>query len=86
VHAVSLRYATSDAGWSAVDDICWWGDAAFAPHFLNLLAIPEVTATVTFAAEPVTEGDRATLGKQLRLAMASTFTPTHESPLATRDS
>jgi 1-acyl-sn-glycerol-3-phosphate acyltransferase len=86
VHAVSLSYATSDVGWSAVDDICWWGDAAFAPHFLNLLAIPQVTATVTFAAEPVTESDRTALGTRLRQAMASTFTPVSESSLATRDS
>jgi hypothetical protein len=68
-----------------VDDICWWGDAAFAPHFLNLLAIPEVTATVSFAPEPVTEGDRTALGLRLRTAMAATFTPVQGSLLATRD-
>jgi 1-acyl-sn-glycerol-3-phosphate acyltransferase len=75
VHAVSLRYGTSDRAFSAVDDICWWGDAPFAPHFLNLLAIPQVTATISFAPDPVIASDRATLGTQLRSAMAATFTP-----------
>jgi len=83
VHAVSLRYATNDPAWSAVDDVCWWGDAAFAPHFLNLLAIPQVMATVTFAAEPVTESDRTALGTGLRAAMSATFAPVaaHDSRL-----
>ena len=31
VHAVSLRWRRMTR-WSAVDDICWWGDAAL-PHF-----------------------------------------------------
>jgi 1-acyl-sn-glycerol-3-phosphate acyltransferase len=86
VHAVSLRYAASDPGWSAVDDICWWGDAAFAPHFLNLLTIPQVTATLSFAPDPVIEGDRTLLGTRLRSTMAATFTPIPASLLATRDS
>jgi 1-acyl-sn-glycerol-3-phosphate acyltransferase len=75
VHAVSLRYGTTDPSCSATDDICWWGDAAFAPHFLNLLAIPQVQATVSFAEQPVVEGDRTALGSRLRLALQSTFTP-----------
>jgi 1-acyl-sn-glycerol-3-phosphate acyltransferase len=80
VHAVSLRYATSDPGYSASDDICWWGDTPFAPHFLNFLNIPKVTATMTFAPEPVVEGDRTALGSRLRSTLEATFTPVAHRP------
>ena len=80
VHAVSLRYATSDPRFSASDDICWWGDAPFAPHFLTFLTIPRVTATMTFAPEPVVEGDRTELGTRLRSTLEATFTPVAGGP------
>lgn len=86
VHAVSLCYGTDHRDYSAVDDICWWGDAAFAPHFLNLLAIPRVTATVSFASEPVIASDRSALGARLRTVLAATHTPVQGSLLATPDS
>lgn len=86
VHAVSLRYASGDPAISTGDDICWWGDVPFTPHFLNLLAIRRLSATVSFAPEPVVASDRTALGTRLRSAMAATFTPVAESHLATRDS
>jgi len=85
VHAVSLRYGTSSPAISTADDVCWWGDAAFGPHFLNLLAIPRVTATVSFAPEPVIESDRTRLGTRLRSALQATFQPV-DAPLMTHDS
>lgn len=75
VHTVSLRYATDDPAVSAADQVCWWGDAQFAPHFLNLLAIPQVRATLSFAPEPVVDGDRTALAARLRLSLEGTFTP-----------
>jgi 1-acyl-sn-glycerol-3-phosphate acyltransferase len=80
VHAVSLRYGTADPGYSATDDICWWGDAPFAPHFLNVLAIPRVTATVSFSPEPVVDGDRTELGRLLRARLEATFAPVANGP------
>ena len=80
VHAVSLSYATPDQGFSASDDICWWGDTPFVPHFLNLLTIPRVTATMTFAPDPVIDGDRGQLGNRLRSTLEATFTPVAPSP------
>lgn len=85
VHAVSLRYATSAPGYSTADDVCWWGDAQFAPHFLNLLAIPRVRATLSFSPEPVIEDDRTRLGLRLRSALSATFQPI-ESPQVTSHS
>ena len=85
VHTASIRYAARDPEVSAADEICWWGDAAFGPHFLNLLTIPTVTATVAFSGEPVIERDRSALGTRLRLSLQETFTPVGPQ-LATRDS
>lgn len=75
VHAVSLRYSTNDPAISAADQVCWWGDAQFAAHFLNLLAIPQVRATLSFASEPVVDDDRAVLAARLRSSLEATFTP-----------
>lgn len=80
VHAVSLRYATTDPRFSASDDICWWGDAPFAPHFLKFLTIPRVSATLTFAPEPVIEAERTELGRKLRSTLEATFTPVAHRP------
>jgi len=79
VHAVSLRYGTTDRGVSAADEICWWGDAVFAPHFLNLLTIEKLTATVTFSGEPVVESDRTALGTRLRASLQTSFQPVMNS-------
>ncbi len=79
VHAVSLRYSTDNPAIPAADQVCWWGDAAFAPHFLNLLAIPRIRATLSFAAESVVEGDRAALGSRLHSTLETVFQPTQHS-------
>jgi 1-acyl-sn-glycerol-3-phosphate acyltransferase len=84
VHAVSLSYGTPDKAFSAADDICWWGDTPFAPHFLNLLTIPKVTATMSFAPEPVVEDNRSVLGSRLHEKLASHFTPVEASEEASR--
>ena len=75
VHAVSLSYRTPDRGFAAGDDICWWGDAPFAAHFLNLLTIPKVTATMTFSPEPVVEDNRSILGSRLHEMLTERFIP-----------
>ena len=75
VHAVSIRYEANDPSVSVSDEICWWGDALFAPHFLNLLSIQKVTATVTFAGDPVIDDNRAALGTRLRAALQTSFKP-----------
>jgi hypothetical protein len=75
VHAATVRYATGDPARPAVDTVCWWGDMTFAPHFLNLLTLPRVRATIAFAEAPVVADDRAALATQLHAALDRAFTP-----------
>ncbi len=75
VHAATVRYATDDPARPAVDTVCWWGDMTFAPHFLNLLTLRRVRATIAFAEAPVVADDRATLAAGLHSALHRVFTP-----------
>jgi 1-acyl-sn-glycerol-3-phosphate acyltransferase len=62
VHAATLRYAPPSAG--------WWGEMALLPHLLALCRQRDVEASLTFAAEPVLEGDRKRLAERLRGVVA----------------
>jgi lyso-ornithine lipid O-acyltransferase len=53
------------AGVSASREICYWGDAVFFPHFLNLLGLPGAVARVRFGAATRAEGDRRALAQRL---------------------
>ena len=50
-------------------DVCYWGDMTFAPHFFKLLAKPRVTARVSFAAIQQPAADRKELARQLHAAV-----------------
>jgi 1-acyl-sn-glycerol-3-phosphate acyltransferase len=52
-------------------ELCFWGDAVFFPHFLNLIGLRGAEAHVRFG-EPLTaEGDRRSLATSLRLAVCA---------------
>jgi 1-acyl-sn-glycerol-3-phosphate acyltransferase len=67
VHYATLTYATPA--------VCWWGDAAFLPHFFDFLQRPGCTATLRFGPAPITGPDRKTLARELHAAMSAQFTP-----------
>lgn len=75
VHAAGLTYRTPPGEPPAVWSVCWWGDMAFVPHVLKLLELPEVAASVTFAAAPVLDDDRKRLARKLHAAIDAAFTP-----------
>lgn len=75
VHAAAVRYESGDPARPTVDSVCWWGDMTFAPHFLGLLTLPRVRATISFAESPVVDTDRAALAERLRRTLEQTFTP-----------
>ena len=58
VHAAALRY----------DPPCvaWWGEVSLAPHLLGLFRLERIEAAVSFAPEPVADGDRKRLAERLR--------------------
>jgi 1-acyl-sn-glycerol-3-phosphate acyltransferase len=65
----SLRYETDRRDPSAHLAVCWWGDAPFVPHFVNLCGLRRIEAQVHFGAKRVQEGDRKLL---VQLAISST--------------
>ena len=53
------------------DDVCYWGDMDFLPHFLRLLAKPRIQAAVVFG-KPISDGaDRKALAVRLREQVAA---------------
>jgi 1-acyl-sn-glycerol-3-phosphate acyltransferase len=58
-----LQYSLADGDASA--DVCYWGDAVFFSHLLNLLSKRSVRASVSFAPIHNRSADRKELAKQL---------------------
>lgn len=53
------------AGGSVKNDVCYWGDMTFLPHFLRLLGRRFVQARVNFKEIPLPAGNRKELARQL---------------------
>lgn len=50
---------------SVADEVCYWRDMTFGPHFLKLLSKPKIYATIVFG-EPIERGlDRKEMAKAL---------------------
>ena len=75
VSYAALSYSTPAEAAPAHLAVCWWGDAPFTPHFLGLLTLPRIDATVTFGQDPLTATDRKDLAARAQAAVASQFTP-----------
>ncbi len=69
VHGAALRYLAPPGFPPAAFTMCWWGDAAFLPHFLNLFRMPGMRAEIAFAPEPLSGADRKTLAGGLQEAV-----------------
>ena len=75
VEWLTVSYRTPDTGSSARNQVCWWGDAPFLPHFLGLCAVKRIDAQVTFGETPARSGDRKALAQRLHSSMLNHFTP-----------
>lgn len=60
-----IHYASDDPGVNDSEILCWWDDIPFFVHFLKLLELSSVKATVTFGKEEVLASDRKELSRQL---------------------
>ncbi len=58
-----IEYAIDDG--DATTEVCYWGDAEFLPHLLNLLSKRSVHAAVRFAPVEQPGADRKELARQL---------------------
>jgi 1-acyl-sn-glycerol-3-phosphate acyltransferase len=71
----ALSYAVPPGSPPASDSVCWWGGADFAGHFLTVLRMPRIDATVRFGARKIHEHDRKVLARRLQVAVRREFTP-----------
>jgi lyso-ornithine lipid O-acyltransferase len=62
-----LEYSLPDG--DAHAEVCYWGDAVFLPHLLNLLSRDRVRASVRFAPVQNHSSDRKELARQLHRAV-----------------
>ena len=71
----AVSYAVPPGSPSASDSVCWWGGADFAGHFVTVLRMPRIDATVRFGARKIHEHDRKVLARRLQVAVSREFTP-----------
>ena len=62
-----IQYELEDG--NAADEICYWGDATFFPHLVNLLSKHVIRAFVRFAPVQPVSADRKELARQLHAEM-----------------
>ncbi len=67
IHVAAIHYSLADG--DARNEVCWWGNAPFFPHLLNLLGKKSVKATVRFEKFQINTNDRKELAEQLREAV-----------------
>jgi 1-acyl-sn-glycerol-3-phosphate acyltransferase len=75
VRCATLTYRTPPGSAPANLAVCWWGDMAFFPHLLALLALPRFEVTVSFGTQELYEADRKRLAERARAAVLSEFRP-----------
>jgi 1-acyl-sn-glycerol-3-phosphate acyltransferase len=75
VSYASLSYSTPPGAPPAHRAVCWWDEQTFASHFLGLLGLPEIRASVTFGGETIQERDRKILAERLQYAVRAQFRP-----------
>lgn len=62
-----IRYSLADG--VVADEVCYWRDMTFFPHFLNLLTKREIRAQVRFGAARSAAADRKKLARDLHMAV-----------------
>ncbi len=75
VSYAALSYRTPRGSVPAHLAVCWWGDMPFGGHFLELLGLPEIRATLSFGESGIQEGDRKILARRLHHAVERRFQP-----------
>lgn len=58
---IGYRLATG----SVADEVCYWRDMTFGPHFLNLLSLPRIEAQIAFGEPVIGAKDRKELTSEL---------------------
>lgn len=75
VYSASLSYATPPSEPPANLSVCWWGDAPFFAHFLNLLGLSRWEIKMRFLEEVETANDRKELARALQAVAVEELDP-----------
>lgn len=78
VTPVAVRYEAE--GGSAADEVCYWRDMVFLPHFLHLLGLPRIDAHVTFGAARPPGLNRGDLSRALHADVCALLGTSAEGP------
>ena len=66
LQTAALTYSVEEQGFSAANDVCWWGDALLFPHIVRLASMRRVQVRVRFGGEVRDREDRFVLSEQAR--------------------
>lgn len=70
--AIHYELGRNNSGATVDDDICWWGDAALAPHLFRLLDLRDIRASIRFG-EMVQGADRFVLAENGRAIISAMY-------------
>ncbi len=76
VSYATIHYRTGELDPPAYLAVCWWGDMTFGGHFLDLLKLSKIEATITFGSATVKGDDRKTIAQELWHLTNQQFVPT----------
>ena len=73
VAAIAYAMRTPCGGASVADDVCWWGDATFAPHLLRFLGLRGISAQIEFGEELVEGRNRFVLSEAAQARVSTMY-------------
>jgi len=76
VSYATIHYRTGTADPPAYLSICWWGNMTFGGHFLDLLKLSRIEATIIFGPTTVRGDDRKSIAQELWERSIQQFVPT----------
>ncbi|MDZ7343109.1 MAG: 1-acyl-sn-glycerol-3-phosphate acyltransferase [candidate division KSB1 bacterium] len=76
VSYATIHYRTGPTDPPAFLSVCWWGDMTFGGHFLDLLKLSCIEATIVFGAATVKGNDRKMIARELWHLTNQQFVPT----------
>ena len=85
VSYASISYRTPASERPASDIVCWWGDADFIPHLIDLLKVPRFEAFIMFGDHAIQADDRKVLARNLWQAVNNQFIPMVDSTVLDHD-
>jgi 1-acyl-sn-glycerol-3-phosphate acyltransferase len=76
VSYATIHYRTEGSDPPAHLAVCWWGNMTFGGHFLDLLKLSKIEATITFGSTTVNGNNRKTIAQELWHLTNKQFVPT----------